>query len=264
MIARLLPLLLVLCLPGAAMLHAQDCYQKALQTGDRFYEKGERDKAREAWEKAKQCPGADVTMLENRIRRMDDYDLDGISNKMDKCLTEFGAKETDGCPCAEVHRWLGIDNYYDNRHDSALVQFQLAKNCSDVKAMQDIEAWEAKIADQQYAYDITDQADHEIYKVVQEMPQYVGGENSLFKFIYDNVQYPSIARANGVEGTVFIKYIIEKDGHISHVEVIRDVGAGLGNEAARVVRMMPPWKPGRQNGKPVRVYFNLPVKYKLE
>lgn len=86
----------------------------------------------------------------------------------------------------------------------------------------------------------------------------------MLKFIYDNIQYPGIARENGVEGTVVVQFVVEKDGSITDVKVIRDIGAGCGAEAMRVVNKMPKWNPGKQRGRPVRVQFNLPVKFKLE
>lgn len=86
----------------------------------------------------------------------------------------------------------------------------------------------------------------------------------MLQFIYSNIKYPAIARENGVEGTVYVKFVVEKDGKITNAEIVRDIGAGCGQEALRVVGLMPEWEPGKQRGRPVRVQFNLPVKYKLE
>ena len=104
----------------------------------------------------------------------------------------------------------------------------------------------------------------EIFKVVEQQPQYPDGEAAMLKFIYSNIKYPPIARDNGVEGTVYVSFVVEKDGSITDAKVVRDIGAGCGHEAVRVVKMMPKWNPGKQRGRPVRVQFNLPVKYKLE
>jgi protein TonB len=104
----------------------------------------------------------------------------------------------------------------------------------------------------------------EVFKVVEQMPQYPDGEAAMLKFIYDNIKYPAIARDNGVEGTVYIKFIVETDGSVTNVEVIRDIGGGCGEEAKRVVKQFPRWNPGKQRGRPVRVFFNLPVKFKLQ
>ncbi len=119
--------------------------------------------------------------------------------------------------------------------------------------------------------------EEEIFKVVEDKPAFPGCENvsdkaekqkcaetKMLQFIYSNIKYPPIARENGVEGTVYVKFVVEKDGKITAPEIVRDIGAGCGEEALRVVQMMPPWEPGKQRGRPVRVQFNLPVKYKLE
>lgn len=104
----------------------------------------------------------------------------------------------------------------------------------------------------------------EIFKVVEQKPEFPDGEAAMLKFIYSNIKYPPIARENGVEGTAYVTFVVEKDGSITDVKVVRDIGAGCGEEAIRVVKMMPKWNPGKQRGRPVRVQFNLPVKYKLE
>ncbi len=119
--------------------------------------------------------------------------------------------------------------------------------------------------------------EEEIFKVVEDQPAFPGCENvsdkaekkkcaetKMLQFIYSNIKYPPIARENGVEGTVYVKFVVEKDGSISAPEIVRDIGAGCGDEALRVVKMMPKWEPGKQRGRAVRVQFNLPVKYKLE
>lgn len=121
----------------------------------------------------------------------------------------------------------------------------------------------------------------EIFKVVEEMPRFPGCENlatnderkvcadkKMLQFIYDNIQYPAIARENGIEGTVVVRFVVDADGTINNAEVVRDIGGKCGEEALRVVKLMnsmpQKWTPGKQRGKPVRVWFNLPVKFILE
>jgi TonB family protein len=118
----------------------------------------------------------------------------------------------------------------------------------------------------------------DIFKVVQEMPRFSGCEDmigtakekeecakgKMLEYIYSNIKYPKEARAKGIDGMSVIRMVIEKDGSVSNVSTLRDPGAGTGAEAARVVREMPIWIPGKQNGKPVRVQYTLPVKFKLE
>lgn len=117
----------------------------------------------------------------------------------------------------------------------------------------------------------------EIFKVVEDQPAFPGCESvtnkdekkkcsdeKMLQFIYSNIKYPAIARENGVEGTAVIRFVVEKDGSITAPEIVRDIGAGCGEEAMRVVKMMPHWNPGKQRGRPVRVQFNLPIRFKLE
>lgn len=117
----------------------------------------------------------------------------------------------------------------------------------------------------------------EIFKVVEDMPRFPGCESEgdkaakqqcatkkMLEFIYKNIKYPAIARENGVEGTVVVTFVVEKDGAITDARVVRDIGAQCGDEALRIVEMMPKWVPGKQRGRSVRVQFNLPVRFKLE
>jgi periplasmic protein TonB len=89
-------------------------------------------------------------------------------------------------------------------------------------------------------------------------------EQKLLEFIYANIQYPGIARENGVSGTVYTRFVVERDGSISNIETVRDIGGGCGDETIRVIKLMPKWNPGKQRGNPVRVMFTLPVKYELK
>lgn len=95
------------------------------------------------------------------------------------------------------------------------------------------------------------------------MPSYVGGEAELFSFINQNVHYPDIAMKAGVEGKVLVEFVIEKDGSLSHIEVVKSVGGGCDEEALRVCRLMKAWNPGLQNGRPVRVKVVIPFQFRL-
>ncbi len=103
----------------------------------------------------------------------------------------------------------------------------------------------------------------EIFMVVEEMPEYPGGINELNKYIARNIRYPSIARENGVSGRVFVSFVVEPTGDVSNVKILRGIGAGCDEEAIRVVKSLPKWKPGKQRGKPVRVSFNVPINFQL-
>lgn len=106
-------------------------------------------------------------------------------------------------------------------------------------------------------------AEPEIFTIVEQQPEFPGGEVALLKYLQKNIKYPPIAKENGIEGTVYISFIVFEDGSIQQVKVARDIGGGCGKEAMRVVKKMPRWKAGKQRGKPVRVRFNIPVKFKL-
>lgn len=98
---------------------------------------------------------------------------------------------------------------------------------------------------------------------VELMPSYAGGEEALYGFLNANIKYPTIARENNISGTVVVNFVVEKDGSITNVKVLKDIGGGCGEEAVRVVKSMPKWNVGKQNGEPVRVAFNLPIKFTL-
>ncbi len=99
--------------------------------------------------------------------------------------------------------------------------------------------------------------------VVEEMPEFPGGESARLKFMYENTKYPVQAREIGISGTVYLSFVVEKDGSISNIKILRGIGGGCDEEAIRMVNVMPKWKPGRQNGKEVRVLFNLPIVFRL-
>ena len=105
--------------------------------------------------------------------------------------------------------------------------------------------------------------EEEIYVFVSEYPEFPGGEEALYKYIYDNLRYPEEARDANVTGTVIIRFVVEKDGSISNATIAREIGCGCGAEAKRIVEGMPKWKPGRQSGKPVRTEFTIPVQFRL-
>ncbi len=107
----------------------------------------------------------------------------------------------------------------------------------------------------------------EIFGIVEQQPEFVGGQDSLFAFLVRNIKYPQAAKDKKVEGTVYVGFVIDKDGSIKDVNIKRGLkgdDAGCHAEAVRVVKMMPKWKPGKQRGKLVEVNYTLPIKFKLE
>ena len=102
-----------------------------------------------------------------------------------------------------------------------------------------------------------------IYQIVDQMPEYPGGVEAMMKYVAENVKYPEKAKDEEISGRVFISFVIEKDGSVSNVELKRGIGGGCDDEAVRVVKAMPKWKPGIKDGKPVRVSYMMPINFKL-
>lgn len=102
------------------------------------------------------------------------------------------------------------------------------------------------------------------YQVVEQMPEFPGGERALTKFLGNAVIYPRIATENGIQGKVFVNFVVDRSGSISNVKIIRGVDQSLDQEAMRVVKSMPKWIPGKQNGEAVRVSFTVPINFVLE
>lgn len=101
------------------------------------------------------------------------------------------------------------------------------------------------------------------FRVVEELPEYPGGMVAFMKWLTNNLHYPYISQKNKKQGKVIVSFIINKDGTVSDMKLVKGVDAGLDREALRVLRMMPKWKPGKDNGKPCRTYFCIPVVFKL-
>ena len=106
-------------------------------------------------------------------------------------------------------------------------------------------------------------AEAEVFMVVEEAPVFPGGEEARTRFLQENIRYPQLARESNIQGTVYVTFVVERNGAINDVRVLRGIGGGCDEEAVRVIRAMPKWMPGKQRGKPVRVQFNMPVKFIL-
>ena len=96
------------------------------------------------------------------------------------------------------------------------------------------------------------------------MPEFPGGELALRRFLANAIKYPVIAQENGVEGKVYVSFVVGKDGQVSNARVVRSVDPSLDQEALRVVNSLPVWKPGKQRGQPVRVAFSVPISFVLQ
>jgi protein TonB len=102
-----------------------------------------------------------------------------------------------------------------------------------------------------------------IFAIVESMPAFPGGEEARLKYLNDHVNYPTMAREAGIQGRVFVEFVIEKDGSVTNARVVRGIGGGCDEEAVRVVENMPRWIPGKQRNVPVRVRFNMPIRFIL-
>ncbi len=103
-----------------------------------------------------------------------------------------------------------------------------------------------------------------IFTSVEQMPEFPGGNAALLKYLAQNIKYPPQAREEGIQGKVFLQFVVDQSGNVTNITIARDIGGGCGKEAERVVKNMPKWKPGKQNGTPVKVYYTLPVSFKLQ
>ncbi|HNX44870.1 MAG TPA: M56 family metallopeptidase [Bacteroidales bacterium] len=104
----------------------------------------------------------------------------------------------------------------------------------------------------------------QVFTTVEKLPGFPGGDEARVNYMIENVKYPGEARQKGIQGVVFISFIVEKDGSITDAKVLRGIGGGCDEEALRVIKAMPKWNPGTHSGEPVRVQFNMPVKFKLD
>ena len=103
-----------------------------------------------------------------------------------------------------------------------------------------------------------------IFVVVESMPSFPGGMNKLMEYLQNNLHYPQLAKDLGIQGRVFVTFVIEKDGSVSGTKLLRGIGGGCDEEAIKVVENMPNWIPGSQRNRPVRVQYNLPINFKLQ
>lgn len=100
--------------------------------------------------------------------------------------------------------------------------------------------------------------------ILDRPPSFPGGETGLLQFLASSIQYPELARANNIQGTVAATFVVNKDGSVSDAFIIKDIGGGCGLEVLRVLSFMPAWIPGEADGQPVKVRFTLPVRFRLE
>jgi protein TonB len=130
--------------------------------------------------------------------------------------------------------------------------------------IQDTEATEDTEVDFSDMTTEEEQEDAPVFFIVEEMPEFPGGEKALHQYLASSIEYPVIAQENGIQGRVYVKFVVNTDGSITDVEIARGVDPSLDKEALRVVKNMPKWKPGKQRGKAVRVSYTVPINFVLQ
>ena len=130
----------------------------------------------------------------------------------------------------------------------------------------DVEADETTEVEEYIPIEVEEEVVEEapIFTVVESMPEFPGGMAELYTYLGNNIKYPVMAKESGIQGKVYVTFVVERDGSITDVRVLRGIGGGCDEEAIRVVQSMPKWNPGKQRGKPVRVQYNLPVRFTLQ
>lgn len=136
---------------------------------------------------------------------------------------------------------------------------KVAISVADVKG---VDNGKIDIADVKQA--VTQEEEEKVYQVIEQMPQFPGGEGELLGYINKNIKYPVIAQENGIQGKVILRFVVSKTGMVDRVEVVRSLDPACDKEAIRVVKSLPKFIPGKQNGVNVAVWYTLPVTYKLE
>lgn len=155
-----------------------------------------------------------------------------------------------------------------NPADELKSQDELAANKTaigafDVKGNDEAEG-EVLKAKQEIAQPEPVEEETKVFDVVEQMPQFPGGPSALFEYLSKNIKYPAVAEENGVQGRVICTFVVERDGSITDVKVVKSVDPSLDKEAQRVIKAMPHWIPGKQNGSAVRVKYTVPVQFKLQ
>ena len=152
-------------------------------------------------------------------------------------------------------------NLMDAISNSVIVSDDIAlKNGAELKA----DNQEGKISGNGFGTNgEADVEDPMPFTIVEDPPIFPGGTEALLKFLGDHIKYPLIAKTAGISGTVIISFVVEKDGSVSNVKVVRGIGGGCNEEAVHVVSMMPKWTPGKQRGKAIRTQFQVPLVFSL-
>lgn len=143
-----------------------------------------------------------------------------------------------------------------------LTESKVTISIADVQGNNELEG--VDIADLQEVITQAPEVKEEPYTMVEQMPQFPGGQAELLKYIAKNLRYPAIAQENGIQGRVILRFVVSAEGNVEDVQVLRSLDPYCDKEAVRVVQSLPKWIPGRQNGRNVPVYYTCPIVFKLQ
>ncbi|MCB9043567.1 MAG: TonB family protein [Chitinophagales bacterium] len=180
-------------------------------------------------------------------------------------IDHFHKPETT--PPPKISQAIVIDVVPDNKILNTIEIVDLFKDPVSIEPTQptvDIEKLKNEVIAIPLIIEDTPPVEPEVIDIAEEMPEFPGGEVEMLRFVYKNYKYPALAKESNIEGLIVVWFVVNTDGSISNVELMKDIGAGCGDEAMRVVKTMPKWKPGKQGGKAVRVRYKLPIRLKLE
>jgi protein TonB len=166
-------------------------------------------------------------------------------------------------PAPEVPQEVEVLNVVEDDVETQSIEFSAEDNNSTVEIVEVKEEVKEEVKVEE---DKREEADENVvFKIVETMPSFPGGDAALMKYIGDNVRYPAIAQENGIQGRTICQFTVERDGSITDIQVLRSSGdASLDKEARRVIQSMPRWSPGKQRGKPVRVSYTIPINFRLQ
>ena len=204
------------------------------------------------------CTSLTSVTIPNSVTSIEDHPFRGCSSltsiTIPNSVTKIGWYVFEGCEALTKLNYNGTKAQWK----------QIEKNGDWMKgsSIEHIHCLDVMIAKEEEIVELLEENENDIFIIVETMPEFPGGQQAMMKFIAENVQYPANAMEKG--GRVVCQFVVEKDGHIGDIQVVRTSGdASLDKEAVRVIGTMPKWKPGIQLGKPVRVTFTLPINFKL-
>ena len=152
--------------------------------------------------------------------------------------------------------------------EQVLTELEIVENDAEIENEVKMEDFSKEVLNTEAVAPIVEEVEEEVEEEVVIIPdvnpEFAGGEAKLYEYLSENIRYPDLARDGGITGKVFVQFVVEKDGSITNIQVKRDIGGGCGEEAKRVVRGMPKWKPGKVGGRTVRSQFILPINFVLK